>query len=132
MNVIGLRGDAVRQVVVNRAVAAILSHFANKSVSAAHLARPQSVIRRALEMAASPVVGAADDDLEALFRWQDDAQALRHDHPNIPDASLWDLGCGSAHLGRWLTEHGVAYLGVEPSADLVAAAACETSTGGCG
>ena len=118
---IGRFGDPIRLALVNDVVARTLDYFKGLPASK-RIAKPHRVLQQALAdlpLSADSSIMAQVPDLTA---WHQDAALLAQRYPRLAGSSLLDLGCGNGYLGGWLAPNGVAYVGVEPSAELIARA----------
>lgn len=120
-NAIGLYGDPLRMIVVNKLVARALNHFGKKGARQS-LAQPHTLILESI--AALPVDAKVpiEDQVPDLVEAHTDTAKLANEFPTLAGTGLLDLGSGSGHLGGWLSTLGVRYIGVEPSAELHLAA----------
>jgi SAM-dependent methyltransferase len=120
-DVIGLYGDPLRMILVNKLIARALDHFGGEG-GRNRIARPHQLVQQCI--AALPV--SATDRIEVqmpqLVAAHENKDSLGAEFPSLAGTRLLDLGSGNGYLGGWLATLGVDYVGVEPSADLNKAA----------
>ncbi len=116
-SVMGLYGDPVRMLLVNKLVARVLNHFGGDA-GRGRIAKPHTLIQTSIVSLAATGHDSFDTLMAEVTREHTDKRGLAREFPSLRGTSLLDLGSGMAHLGGWLSALGVKYIGVEPSRDL--------------
>lgn len=122
IKIIGKHGDPLRTSILNPVIAHIANAFVLKPVKYEKL-HPHPWVQEALDFAYLERTTAhnqsASEPYDPLLDWHSDTTRIASKLTELTKLKIWDLGCGEGYLGRWLSTLGVAYVGVEPSDDLI-------------